>query len=272
MPGPVRLSLKGEVGEDARRGLYRYPVRSPDLYAGEVLALTLRQAGITIGRDAVKVATAPDDADVLATHRSEPLGMVIRAVNKLSSNFMAELVMHGLDPSRPVQPQGGLDRVCDWASAAGLLDGDAWLGNGSGLYDNNRMSAGQLTSLLAQVHQDFRIYGDFLASLAIMGEDGTTRRRLDGTEHAGWVRAKTGTLDGVSALSGYAAVEGRPRGLLDPLQRHRRREHRARSPHAGRDRRGDPRVGPEREDRGALTRSAASSPLRSNSVSPSRRR
>ena len=46
------------------------------------------------------------------------------------------------------------------------------------------MSAGQLTSLLAQVHQDFRIYGDFLASLAIMGEDGTTRRRLDGTEHA----------------------------------------------------------------------------------------
>lgn len=205
----TRVRVSGTIGADGRRALYRYPVVSPAAHAGEVLALTLAQAGITLGREGAGRGAAPPRSDVLAVHRSEPLGMIIRAVNKLSSNFMAELIVHGLDEDRPVKAQGGLDRVRDWAAQTQLLEGDAWVGNGSGLYDNNRMASSQLTSLLRTVHDDFRIYGDFLASLAIMGTDGTTRRRLDDTEHAGWIRAKTGTLDGISALSGYAAVEGR---------------------------------------------------------------
>lgn len=203
------LQIEGTMGDQARMALYRYPVRSPAHYTGEVFALTLSQVGIESGSATVQLGTAPKKLDTLAVHQSDPLGMLIRAVNKLSSNFMAELIMHGLDRSIPVAPQGGLDRVRDWASEIHLLEDDSWIGNGSGLYDNNRISAKQLTRLLQHVHDDFRIYGDFLASLAIMGTDGTTRRRLARTPHAGWIRAKTGTLDHISTLTGYAAVEGR---------------------------------------------------------------
>ncbi len=205
----IGLKIEGSMGHRARMALYRYPVPSPAHYAGEIFALTLSQVGITLGSSAITLATAPEGLESLAAHHSDPLGMLIRAVNKLSSNFMAELIMHGLDRSVPVTPQGGLDLVRDWASELPLLEGDSWIGNGSGLYDNNRISAEQLTRLLQHVHDDFRIYGDLLASLAIMGTDGTTRRRLRQTPHAGWIRAKTGTLDHISALTGYAAVEGR---------------------------------------------------------------
>ena len=83
------------------------------------------------------------------------------------------------------------------------------IGNGSGLYDNNAISPRGLTHLLGHVYADFRYRADFLASLAIMGSDGTTRRRLDESAARGYVRVKTGTLDDVSALSGYAGANGR---------------------------------------------------------------
>ncbi|MGB1700938.1 MAG: D-alanyl-D-alanine carboxypeptidase/D-alanyl-D-alanine endopeptidase, partial [Nannocystaceae bacterium] len=196
------LRIEGTMGDKARSALYRYPVAAPARYTGEVFALTLSQVGIELGETNLRLGDTPETLEPLAIHRSDPLGMLIRAVNKLSSNFMAELIMHGLDREDPVAPQGGLDRVREWASEIPILDGDAWIGNGSGLYDNNRLSAAQLTRLLQYVHDDFRIYGDFLASLAIMGKDGTTRRRLSDPPHAGWIRAKTGTLDHVSALTG----------------------------------------------------------------------
>lgn len=42
-----------------------------------------------------------------------------------------------------------------------------------------------------------------------MGVDGTTKSRLSDSDAAGWVRVKTGTLDSVSSLSGYAGAPGR---------------------------------------------------------------
>src|SRR5690606_34631436 len=100
-----------------------------------------------------------------------------------------------------------LAKLREFAASMGLEG--ASLGNGSGLYDNNRISAGEMTELLTRIYADFRIRSEFLASMAIMGEDGTTRSRLDGSSADGWVRVKTGTLDGVSALSGYIGLLGR---------------------------------------------------------------
>jgi D-alanyl-D-alanine carboxypeptidase/D-alanyl-D-alanine-endopeptidase (penicillin-binding protein 4) len=80
--------------------------------------------------------------------------------------------------------------------------------NGSGLYDSNRFSAEQIATVIRAAMRDFRIAGEFLASLAVGGADGTLAHRMSGTAAERYVRAKTGTLDKVSCLSGLAGAPG----------------------------------------------------------------
>lgn len=207
---PTRVILRGTLGRTAGTVSYRYPVQDPAGYAGSVMALALEQNGIKLGRKRVKVGKPPGDARLLALHTSEPLSVLVRGVNKYSNNFMAEQILKTLsDPSRPATFDDALACVRAHLGDLGLPTDGLRLGNGSGLYDTNRISADQITRLLIAVHRDFRVSSDFLASLAIMGADGTTRSRLRESTARRWVRAKTGTLDGVSALSGYVGAEGR---------------------------------------------------------------
>ena len=59
------------------------------------------------------------------------------------------------------------------------------------------------------VYRDFRVAADFVGSLAVAGTDGTTLHRMEKSVAERYVRAKTGTLNGVSCLSGYAGAPGR---------------------------------------------------------------
>jgi serine-type D-Ala-D-Ala carboxypeptidase/endopeptidase (penicillin-binding protein 4) len=204
------LRLTGTIGVKAGPVAYRYPVSRPSHYAGEVLAVALEHQGIRLGRSKVKAGSVPKNARVVATHHSAPVSVLIRSVNKFSNNFMAEQILKTLaDGDGPASFAAALGRVRQWLATHGMTSQELRLGNGSGLYDTNRLTTAQLTTLLGIMHRDFRISSDYLASLAVMGVDGTTRRRLRGSDVSGWVRAKTGTLDGVSALSGYAGAEGR---------------------------------------------------------------
>ncbi len=204
----IELTIEGTLGVDARTQAHRYPVAAPSLYAGSVMRMVLEQVGIKVGRESVKIAPRPSTGRLLGTHRSDTLSVLARSINKLSNNFMAEQVLLALAP-RGGTAQDALQKVRTWVGSVGVPVDGLSLGNGSGLYDNNRTSARMVTSLLKGVYDDFRLRSDFLASLAIMGVDGTTRERLANTPAAGWIRAKTGTLDGVTALSGYAGAPGR---------------------------------------------------------------
>ncbi|MBA3547073.1 MAG: D-alanyl-D-alanine carboxypeptidase/D-alanyl-D-alanine-endopeptidase, partial [Nannocystis sp.] len=177
-------------------------------YSAEVFELVLRQRGIKLGKQSVTIAATPVDAQRLAIARSQPLSVLVRSVNKLSNNYMAEHILKTLAPELPQSYAGGLARVQAWLKEI-ELPGELRLGNGSGLYDNNSISPVQFTHLLARVHRDFRIAGDFMASLPIAGADGTLRSRLQDPGAQRFVRAKTGTLDQVSALSGYAGALGK---------------------------------------------------------------
>ena len=203
------LALGGTIGADAGPRSYRYPIADPSRYAGELLRAVLAQRGVTVAKG-VRVEAAPRDAEVLATHRSEPLSVLIRGVNKLSNNFMAEQILKSLDPASPATFAGALARVREHLGGLGVASEGLRLTNGSGLYDTNRLTARQLVRLLVRVHEDFRIAADFLASLPIMGADGTLRERLVGSAAQRYVRAKTGTLNQASSLSGYAGAHGRP--------------------------------------------------------------
>src|SRR5262249_23050556 len=75
--------------------------------------------------------------------------------------------------------------------------------NGSGLFGDSRVSAGQITKLLAAMYSDPAVQPEFVAQLAVGGVDGTLAHRLTQLPSPRVVRAKTGTLDDVIALSGY---------------------------------------------------------------------
>lgn len=206
----VKIEIRGTIGENAAPAKYRYPVVSPSRNAGEVLLLALKQQGIKVGRKAVRIAPAPRDARGLAAHFSEPLSSLIRSVNKFSNNFMAEQVLKTLSPEgKPATFADASAKEREVLKSLGIELDTAKLTNGSGLYDTNRVSPAQVTSLLEAMYGDFRYRSDFLASLAVMGVDGTTRSRLSETDATRWVRVKTGTLDGISALSGYVGARGR---------------------------------------------------------------
>src|SRR6202022_5205305 len=91
------------------------------------------------------------------------------------------------------------------------------LRNGSGLHDTNRFSAQQMTALLVAVWKKFPVAREFVASLGIAARDGTMRLRMEGTDAAGRLRAKTGTLDHVTALSGFVQSLGGERFVFSIL-------------------------------------------------------
>ncbi|PRP99632.1 D-alanyl-D-alanine carboxypeptidase/D-alanyl-D-alanine endopeptidase [Enhygromyxa salina] len=207
--GKTIVSFHGEVGVANGRSSYRYPISDPSRYAGELLALALSQRGVKLSKTKIETGEVPRDAELVASFRSESLSELCRGVNKFSNNFMAEQILRTLAPGAHATAEASLEQLRAYTREIGMPQAGLVLGNGSGLYANNLISPRALTYLLGHVYNDFRYRSDFLASLAIMGADGTTRSRLQDSDARDWVRVKTGTLDDVSALSGYAGAIGR---------------------------------------------------------------
>ncbi len=207
--GETKVVLSGSLGADADASSYRYPLHRPSLHAGETFVLLLEKAGVKVDGERVAIKVAPTKAKVLATHRSDPVSVIVRAINKQSNNFMAEQLAHALSPARGGTAEDGLATIRAVMGELGVPTEGLVIGNGSGLYDNNRVSARQLTALLGAAWRDFRIAPDFVASLSVVGVDGTGKRWLTSSPSRGWIRVKTGTLDGITTLSGYVGAPGR---------------------------------------------------------------
>jgi D-alanyl-D-alanine carboxypeptidase/D-alanyl-D-alanine-endopeptidase (penicillin-binding protein 4) len=205
----TKVALSGTLGADSEPSAYRYPLHRPSQHAGETFVVLLEKAGVKVDGERVASKPAPTKHKVLATHRSDPLSVIVRAINKQSNNFMAEQLAHSLAQTRGATAEAGLEAIRATIGELGVPVEGLIIGNGSGLYDNNRVSAKQLTALLGAAWRDFRIAPDFVASLSIVGVDGTGKRWLTASPSRGWIRVKTGTLDGITALSGYAGAAGR---------------------------------------------------------------
>jgi serine-type D-Ala-D-Ala carboxypeptidase/endopeptidase (penicillin-binding protein 4) len=143
---------------------------------------------------------------MLAEHVSAPLSDVCRISNKPSNNFVAEAIYKTLGGElygAPGTLAKGTRAVMDYLTSAGIKPGAYRIVNGSGLTHENRITPQDLSSLLRKIYYDLSVAPEFMSSLAVAGIDGTIRNRFMGTDAVGLVRAKTGTLNGVSALSGY---------------------------------------------------------------------
>jgi D-alanyl-D-alanine carboxypeptidase/D-alanyl-D-alanine-endopeptidase (penicillin-binding protein 4) len=191
--------------------------------------------------------TAPPDARLLAEHVSRALPEVVRDINKPSDNALARTLflslgslesdaLHGSHP----MPGGGptalrADMVVrDWLRRKGINDAGLVIDNGSGLSRTEKISPLQMAGLLnAGLRSKWA--PEFMASLPIVGVDGTMRRRLKDSPAAERARMKTGTLRNVTAVAGYVpdangqqcvvvaminterSTEGKGRAVLDAL-------------------------------------------------------
>ena len=183
------------------RGSRWLPVRRPSAYAAEVFQTLARAAGISFSGFAL-APDAPVGATVLVVHHSEPLSVILRDMMRWSTNLTAEVVglkatiMGGQRPDDLAQSAGAMSawmRAKLGARQAGFVDH-------SGLGDQSRL----------RPH-------DMVSALVAAGPTGALRQMmraqpmLDGrgrpiADHPVQVAAKTGTLNFVSSLAGYARL------------------------------------------------------------------
>jgi serine-type D-Ala-D-Ala carboxypeptidase/endopeptidase (penicillin-binding protein 4) len=206
-----RIIVSGRVPAD-REGMVMWKkIDNPPAYFGYSLKAMLGLHGIAV-KGRVKSGATPPDAKRFYVAESDPLDLIIRKLNKTSSNFIAEQLVKTLGAQSKGAPGSwpkGVAAVEEFLDAdVGIPRGSYVMKNGSGLNDTNRFSSAQVVHLLTYMQHRFPLAPEYLSSLGIAGHDGTVKYRMDGTEAAGRLRAKTGTLENVTALSGYCQAVG----------------------------------------------------------------
>ncbi len=186
------------------RGFYDHHVAlSPALAAAGQFRKLLRRRGITTGT--AGTGRAPSDAYGLAQIESDPLPLVIAAMDHESDNFIAEELLKtlGAEAGAGGRTAAGAAVVTRDLAAAGIPLAGVRIVDGSGLSLDDRLTAGALSALLVTIWNDPDLRTSLWASLPVAGISGTLDDRMERAPARGAVRAKTGTTDRASALSGY---------------------------------------------------------------------
>jgi D-alanyl-D-alanine carboxypeptidase/D-alanyl-D-alanine-endopeptidase (penicillin-binding protein 4) len=156
----------------------------------------------------------PQPSVVLAEHRSMPLGVDIRVINKVSQNLHAEMLLRllGREKGTSASAAGGLEVLRGFLLQADLRTEEYAFYDGSGLSRQNLVSPRAIVKLLR--YAATQGWGAaFIESLPLAGVDGTLAARFKSLPAAAILHAKTGTLDHVNILSGYL-ITARGRRLV----------------------------------------------------------
>ena len=204
-----RIVVRGRIARSEDRIVTYRRISHPPLYTAHTFRQLLAEQGIAV-KGRVVVGETPASLKPALTDWSEPLPLLVHRLNKWSQNHMAEMLLKTLGAETYGAPGTWFKGVSALesflAEEVGIPRGSMVLRNGSGLNDTNRASARQILQVLEWAWKKSTIAPELLTSLPIAGVDGTTRNRLVGTMGQGRVRAKTGTLQNVTALSGYATA------------------------------------------------------------------
>lgn len=148
------------------------------------------------------------DAQLLTT-LSTPITSVLRRMMKVSDNYYAESMLLNLCDTRDIDHwtyDACKQQVLDMVRRAGARPGEYLISDGSGLSHANKTTPRAIISILRYAYLDKSIFNHLWESLPIAGVDGTLGSRMRGSAAHHNVRAKTGTVSGVSTLSGYATA------------------------------------------------------------------
>ena len=153
----------------------------------------------------LKLQANPASATKVLEQLSEPLGYVERDINKWSNNLMARQLLLTLaleKQAAPATEAKGAQVLKDWMASKNIDAKELVIENGSGLSRTERISAEHLGAMLVSAYQS-AIMPELMASLPILAQDGTVKKRMNDSQVQGRAHLKTGSLDGVSAIAGY---------------------------------------------------------------------
>ncbi len=230
-PGSMVLTLWGNMPLGDAGANEALAVEEPAKFAAELFRSLLEKRGIVVFG---KVAThhtelaslstfsvtalanhgggdthssGPTEPQVLADYESHPLSEDIKVINKVSQNLHAEILLRllGHEKGTAGTVESGLEVLRTFLTQVGISPQEYIFYDGSGLSRQNLVTPHAVVSLLQYVSKQpwGKLYSE---SLPIAGIDGSLADRFHGTPAQGLVLGKTGSLDHVKSLSGYATT------------------------------------------------------------------
>ncbi len=223
-----RFTVSGHIAPNVNEVTIYRNISRPDLWSGYNLLSFLQQRGIEV-KGAVRSGPTPSQARSLAKVESKPVSHMVSDLMKFSNNFVAEmltksLAAHTMTENPPngrrlagnnQQIQGasldqGMGQLRQFVVRSGIPAQNFNLVNPSGLSRQNQFRPVDLVHLLNHLRKQPHYFPELLSSFPIAGVDGTLQSRMNqASAPQGRLRAKTGLLNGVVGLAGYApAAEG----------------------------------------------------------------
>jgi serine-type D-Ala-D-Ala carboxypeptidase/endopeptidase (penicillin-binding protein 4) len=173
----------------------------PAIVAASKLLSSLRASGVRVAHG-VAIGNADErESKTIAVVHSPTISALVNTTDVDSDNFFAEMLLKllGAEFGGGGTTAAGATVVEQFAASKGTA---VHAVDGSGLTRSNRASPQQVVRLL-QAMRTTPVGEDFISDLALAGHEGTVAERMHGTAADGRCRLKTGTLTGVSNLSGY---------------------------------------------------------------------
>jgi D-alanyl-D-alanine carboxypeptidase/D-alanyl-D-alanine-endopeptidase (penicillin-binding protein 4) len=207
-PGANLVVVKGTLPAKSTPRKLVLAIEEPAQHAAATLKRLLEERGVKIG-GAAKVRHAHieihGDPLVLAEHISVPLGDSMKLVNKISQNLHTEMLLRTVARQSGVwnTPEELMKIPADFYAAAGIAPGDVIQTDASGLSRHDLVTPRAIVALLAFAQKQ-SWFVPYYESLPVSGVDGTLEDRMKNTPAAGRIHAKTGSVEHVRTLSGFA--------------------------------------------------------------------
>jgi D-alanyl-D-alanine carboxypeptidase/D-alanyl-D-alanine-endopeptidase (penicillin-binding protein 4) len=212
LPGTKSVTVRGQVGAEARPVTVTASIDDPTRFYLNALRDALWRQDIVFTHGSADLDTLEEPPSreritELLVDTSPPLSEIIDVTMKWSRNIYAEtLLLATSPPGEPASGVRGLRSMRETLEAWGIVP-EAYLPrDGSGLSRYDYVSADMLTRLLIHMWNSPKHARTYESTLPVAGVSGLLATRMRGTPAEGRVRAKTGTLSNVRALSGYLST------------------------------------------------------------------
>jgi D-alanyl-D-alanine carboxypeptidase/D-alanyl-D-alanine-endopeptidase (penicillin-binding protein 4) len=216
------VTFSGTFSSDCGEKYLELSVFDDEKYAFFTFKKLWRELGGGFSGQLKTQESMPYSAVKVVEQMSDPLGYVVRDINKWSNNLMARQLLLTIATERdgaPATESKGIATINTWLLGKGMGFSELVIENGSGLSRIERISAEHLGQMLVSAYHS-PVMPELMASLPILSKDGTVMGRLKDSQSNGRAHLKTGSLDGVSAIAGYEIDANNHRHVLVMLVNH----------------------------------------------------